>query len=72
MLNHRFYGDNYNVAFKYTQELGNAISEHWINSYFDKMANIDLKVHVLHSLFVERKKDIRQDITNTQDKLVKI
>ena len=43
-----------------------------INSYFVKTANIDLKVHVLHSVFGKRKKDIRQDITNAKDKLVKI
>ena len=30
------------------------------------MTNIDLNVHVLHSVFGNKKKDIRQDITNTQ------
>ena len=30
------------------------------------MTNIDLNVHVLHSVFGNRKKDIRQDMTNMQ------
>ena len=37
-----------------------------IFNYFDKMINIDFIIHVLHRVFGNRKKDIRQDIATRE------